>query len=284
MPRTFVCSVVRSVALSASRQDEEESKSLAPPLVIHHVALRTSNITNAIDFYSLLGFECECRFRAGPARAAWLHLGSATGKEEDSATVPGCRLEIIEVPPHMLPQRTNVDKAFNYNDNAYDQDYARAPPSRRPPPRALDLLLNQTLLGLNHICLDVSSQVQAMSIETFQPDDTDSSTDNETRTASLLDWLETINSKSVNQFGKALRVGLPPRQQIIGNSVYELAFVYDADGCLVEFLSHVSDLEQNIDDGWKPWDGKGFSGGGDSGLDSMEGGVITGTGAGKLGR
>jgi hypothetical protein len=37
-----------------------------------------------------------------------------------------------------------------------------------------------------------------------------------------------------------------------------MAFLFDADGSLVELLNHSGTLEQEMDDGWIPWDGRGF--------------------------
>ena len=81
--------------------------------------------------------------------------------------------------------------------------------------------------------------------------------------------MDALDDRSRQQFNKTMRLALPPFQQRIGSSVYELAFVYDADGCLVEFLHCVTEGESaaavsadGVDDdmasGWKPWDGKGF--------------------------
>ena len=43
--------------------------SVVPPNTMtafhHHVALKTRNITNAIQFYSMFGFEVHHKFRAG---------------------------------------------------------------------------------------------------------------------------------------------------------------------------------------------------------------------------
>ena len=72
--------------------------------------------------------------------------------------------------------------------------------------------------------------------------------------------MDELNHKSVRMFGKILRVALLPRQQIIGRCVYELAFLYYADGCLVELLNQQSELAQNVESGWEPWSGEGFIG------------------------
>lgn len=178
---------------------------------IHHTAIKTRNITLAIQFYGLLGFDLRTKFRAGPARAAWL--------QQNGISQTGTILELIEVPSHMLSEPDGMKC------------------------RALDLLQRQDLLGSNHFALDISSFIEA-----------------EDGMSSLSDWMDFLNEKSVKAFGKNLRIALKPRQQLIGNSVYELAFLYDADGALVELLHKQKDLEQHIDSGWEPWDGTGFSG------------------------
>jgi hypothetical protein len=114
--------------------------------------------------------------------------------------------------------------------------------------QAPNLMMRQDVLGYNHMALDVTSQ-----IETF-------SSINKTFVPSLSSWMNRLNEQSVDRFGKKLRVALSPRQQLIGRSVYELAFLYDADGCLLELLYKLSELNQDVDSGWEPWDGKGFVG------------------------
>jgi catechol 2,3-dioxygenase-like lactoylglutathione lyase family enzyme len=174
------------------------------PLVIHHAAMKTRNMTVAIQFYSLLGFECEAKFRAGPARAAWL------------TTQQGSRFELIEVPSHVLQEPEGMKR------------------------RAENLMERQELLGWNHLALDVTPAMQERGF------------------SELSDWMRDLNATSVNMFGKSLRVALEPRQQIIGDSVYELAFLYDADGALVEFVHKQLAVEQEMESGWEVWDGKGF--------------------------
>ena len=180
------------------------------PLLVHHTAIKTRNITLAIQFYSLLGFEATTKFRAGPARAAWL--------EQTSAGPSNSRLELIEVPSYMLNEPEGMKR------------------------RALDLTQRQDLLGLNHLALDVSNSIANKGL------------------SNLAEFLDGVNEKSLQTFGKTLRIALHPQQQLIGSGVYELAFLYDADGSLVELLHKQKDLQQEVDAGWEPWDGKGFVG------------------------
>ncbi len=52
---------------------------------------------------------------------------------------------------------------------------------------------------------------------------------------SLPMWLEQLKQKSISQ-DLALTVLLEPQQQMIGSSVYEVAFIADTDGLPLEFL------------------------------------------------
>jgi hypothetical protein len=38
------------------------------------------------------------------------------------------------------------------------------------------------------------------------------------------------------------------------------AFIYDADGALLELIRKQQDLIQEVASGWEPWDGEGFVG------------------------
>lgn len=176
------------------------------PLVTHHMAVKTRNITVAIQFYSLLGFQVSSKFRAGPARAAWL-----TQPES-----PSSRLELIEVPSYLLNEPDGMKR------------------------RAMNFMERQELLGWNHLALDVTESLQSKGF------------------SQLSEWMQDLNATSIERFDKGLRVALEPRQQIIGNEVYELAFLFDADGALVEFVHRQSSVEQEMTSGWEVWDGKGF--------------------------
>ena len=203
-------------SISGEKYSEQKQTS---PVYIHHTAVKTRNITTAIQFYSLLGFSLNCKFRAGPARAAWLESLPNSPISNHST----CRLEIIEVPPYMLNEQNGTRK------------------------RAIDLMERPEFLGHNHLALDVTNQIGTRF-------------NNSNVTARLQIWMDNLNEKSVKDFGKKLRVALAPRQQLIGRTVYELAFVYDADGALVELLYKQGELAQDVQSGWEPWDGKGFIG------------------------
>jgi catechol 2,3-dioxygenase-like lactoylglutathione lyase family enzyme len=259
---------VASCSSSSESSDEEVGRNTKPvtsttpqnrggdPPFVHHVAIQTANITRSIDFYSLFGYDVSCRFRAGPARAAWLELGRSreSGSGVDSAdstpfSAAGCRLELIEVPSYLFGTST----AAPLNNATLP-----GPPARQF--RAVDAFSRPTYLGYHHVALDVTSQVRNL------PQSTSSSSGEASRAArsiggnSLRSWIDHLNSTSVQRFGKSVRVALAPKQQIVGTSVYELAFLYDDSGCLVELLNRVSERNRPVDSGWEPWDGKGFSG------------------------
>ena len=176
--------------------------------VQHHTAIKTKNITMAISFYGLFGYEVTCQFRAGPARAAWMQLPDDRG-----------RLELIEVPSYLIQQ-----------------------------PRAPNLSVRPDILGFNHVALDVSAQIQKES-ET-----------SENKTFSLATWIQDLNRTSMVLFNKTLRTAVyPPQQQIIGSNVYDIAFLYDADGCLLELLHQTHSLPQRVSSGWEPWNSTDFT-------------------------
>lgn len=195
--------------LGASTQRRSSTHVLdasAIPLITHHMAIKTRNITVAIEFYSLLGFEVACKFRAGPARAAWL----------TQAEAPSPRLELIEVPSYLLNEPEGMKR------------------------RSMNLMERQELLGWNHLALDVTGSLQQKGF------------------TQLSEWMQDLNATSVEKFGRGFRVALEPRQQIIGNTIYELAFLFDADGSLIEFILKQSNIKQEMASGWDVWDGKGF--------------------------
>jgi hypothetical protein len=215
--RTTGDAIERTIAMYTAAGDDSAGisnstvmNSKAPQLTgpIHHTAIKTRNITLAIQFYSLLGFAPTVRFRTGPARAAWLSSPSSTA-----------RIELIEVPSFMLkePEGTKA--------------------------RAVDLMQRQELLGLHHMAVDVTESMQQLSDCT-----------------TLKEWMEQLNQNSLKLFQKTLRVAIEPQQVMIGSAVYELAFIYDADGAILELLRKQNDLSQAVGDGWEPWDGKGFVG------------------------
>lgn len=120
--------------------------------------------------------------------------------------------------------------------------------------RAIDLTKREELLGLNHFALDVTANIP-------RPDNDGGASSEGTACAlyQLQEWLDDLNALSVDKFGRTLRVALSPTKRIIGREVYEMAFLYDADGSLVELLNHSATLEQEMKmDGWEPWDGTGF--------------------------
>jgi catechol 2,3-dioxygenase-like lactoylglutathione lyase family enzyme len=206
---------------------------LTSAITSHHVAIKTRNIENAIDFYSLLGFRVETKFVAGPARAAWLIHGKDEVESSFSSS-SSTRIELLEVPSYMLDEPDGMTR------------------------RAIDLTKRVELLGLNHLALDVTNCIPR------SDDDDDaaaviSSADGSTcELYQLQGWMDELNSLSIGRFGKALRIAMSPTKRIVGREVYEMAFLYDADGALVELMNHSGTLMQDVADGWSPWDGRGF--------------------------
>ena len=216
------CNQSKRFASSTNHHESEhtnESK-LSAHTYTHHIALKTRNIENAINFYSLLGFQVETKFISGPSRCAWLIHSSHQNNEPDTIT---SRIELLEVPSHMLNESEGIIQ------------------------RAVDLTKREELLGLNHFALDVTKDI---------PRSIDGSEDGTScELYQLREWMDDLNQESIARFGRSLRVALEPTKRMIGKEIYEMAFLYDADGVLVELLNHSGTLKQEIDDGWEPWDG-----------------------------
>ena len=113
---------------------------------------------------------------------------------------------------------------------------------------AFDLFQNQEYLGHNHLALDVTPSIHA------NKDSLESLLGNHTFLLSA--WMEILDEKSLGLFRKTLRVALEAEQFMVGNAVYERAFIYDADGALIELLHKATELPQRIDplSGWERYD------------------------------
>jgi len=204
--------------LSSSPDETVQVQNPSP----HHIALRTRDIDNAIKFYSLLGFEVEAKFRAGPAKAAWLNQPLHNRSD--------LRLELIEVPQHILKEQEGRRK------------------------RAPNGFLDETLLGFNHLALDVTHLINSLD-QTTRKEDLSCGCDS----YGLTNYIDILNKHSLKEFGKTLRIAMQPKQSIVGQNVYELAFIYDADGAIVELLHYQKTLETPmVFDGWEPWKGETF--------------------------
>ena len=104
---------------------------------IHHTAIRTKNITVAIKIYELLGFVVETKFRAGPARAAWLLLlndnntNNNTMDQQQQQQGSSSRIELIKILSYMGYRTINgLDNAnlVGYYHMALDVTNHNIPP------------------------------------------------------------------------------------------------------------------------------------------------------------
>ncbi|KAI2490194.1 hypothetical protein MHU86_24385 [Fragilaria crotonensis] len=98
--------------------------------------------------------------------------------------------------------------------------------------RAIDLIQRPDLLGLNHYAIDVTRSMKSKGMKRLQ------------------DWIDQINVKSQEKFGKTLRIAIPPQEQMIGQHLYQLAFIYDADGAIIELLYQQRRFKQEMISGW----------------------------------
>jgi catechol 2,3-dioxygenase-like lactoylglutathione lyase family enzyme len=98
--------------------------------------------------------------------------------------------------------------------------------------RAIDLSTRLDLLGLNHYALDVTSSIKGKGMKDLKA------------------WIDFINEKSMMKFGKTLRIAVEPQDQMIGQYLYQLAFIYDYDGALIELLNRRKRFSQQMVSGW----------------------------------
>jgi catechol 2,3-dioxygenase-like lactoylglutathione lyase family enzyme len=98
--------------------------------------------------------------------------------------------------------------------------------------RAMDLSKRLDLLGLNHFALDVTNSIKGKGMKDIQ------------------DWIDFVNEKSKVKFGKVLRIAVEPQDQMIGQYLYQLAFIYDYDGVLIELLNRRKRYPQQMISGW----------------------------------
>jgi catechol 2,3-dioxygenase-like lactoylglutathione lyase family enzyme len=191
------------------QKGEEDTNQQILPGPIHHVAIKTRNITTAIQFYSLLGFRPTVRFRAGPARAAWLE----PRYPKNVSSSANARIELLEVPSYVLKE----------------------PEGQRT--QAVDLMKRPELLGYNHLALDVTDSVARLVEKRYNNNNNNNNNTAVTTTTTttlLADYVQYLNNQSLELFGKTLRVALEPRQQMIGSAVYELvSFVFVGIGQFV---------------------------------------------------
>jgi catechol 2,3-dioxygenase-like lactoylglutathione lyase family enzyme len=242
--------------------NDNESMNYRMSAMPHHVAIKVCNITNAINFYSLLGFTVETKFVTGPARAAWLIQDQQQQQyyyteEEDEVnnnkhhqTIQvGFRIELIEVPSYMLQQHQQQQQRRH---------------------RAIDLMTHVTLLGLNHLALDITYNCVQRKQEQQQLELMGDA--QQQQQYQLQEWIHDINTTSIKTYNKTIQYATPITalhitKRIIGKQVYEIAFIYDADGTIIELLYYCGDISPPLNsnntttamaDGWEPWDGIGF--------------------------
>ncbi len=68
-------------------------------------------------------------------------------------------------------------------------------------------------------------------------------------TEDLPSWLKTLKEKFIQADLQPLKVLLEPMQQMIGNRVYEVAFIADTDGLPLEFIRAIKTISRNGDSG-----------------------------------
>jgi catechol 2,3-dioxygenase-like lactoylglutathione lyase family enzyme len=106
------------------------------------------------------------------------------------------------------------------------------PLALEPAPKARDLSAASSIAitGLNHFTLDISAAARD--------------------SGGMRAYLQQLNARSEAWFNKSIRLVVDPYQQIIAQNVYEMAFVSDPDGVLVELIAFNVTLPQEIEAAW----------------------------------
>lgn len=184
---------------------------IRPTLVTHHTAIWVSNITRSMAFYSMFGFEEERRFKAGPARAVWLRVQHRKSSRG-----------------HAVEETSRVFSLEHYLELIEVPQYLEA---ITIPSVADTSSETKPKIGMNHFALDVSVDC--------------------TRLEGLPQFLRHLNKFSENKFDRSVRLVVAPHERIIGQDVYEVAFVADPDGVLIELLcSTTRPIPQKLEPSW----------------------------------
>lgn len=115
---------------------------------------------------------------------------------------------------------------------AHRLELIEVPPAFSPAPRAADLSSPACIAttGLNHFTLDVTTAARA--------------------SGGLRGYLQSLNARSEALFDRSVRLAVDPYQQIVAQDVYEMAFVSDPDGVLLELIAFNGTLPQKMDPAW----------------------------------
>lgn len=172
--------------------------------MLHHASIRTADIHRAIAFYERLGFEVRERFTTGMTLACWMEgLGG--------------RIELIQIPePRPAADAFHDEHYTGYYHLSFDM-------TERVESLPAWLAKLRQAFGAGEAVTESSATSAAESVvgsvtESVTESVAEASPDREGSTAGML------------------RVLLEPQQQIIGDSVYEVAFLADADGLPLEFI------------------------------------------------
>jgi catechol 2,3-dioxygenase-like lactoylglutathione lyase family enzyme len=179
---------------------------------MHHASIRTADIFRAIAFYELLGFTVQERFTTGYTLACWLEgLGG--------------RIELIQIPqPKPAPDAFGDEHYVGYYHLSFDLTAALAPTA----------LVSTALATGEAVCPSAERpSLECLAAEVAE------------RPVDLPGWLALLKQRfdqaaATQEQVQPLHVLLEPEQQMIGDRIYEVAFIADADGLPLELIRVLS--------------------------------------------
>ncbi|CAN0297257.1 unnamed protein product [Ectocarpus sp. 12 AP-2014] len=101
-----------------------------------------------------------------------------------------------------------------------------------PDDKALDLATDMRTTGLNHMAFDVGPAIEAEGLD------------------GMKGFLSELNRQSEDAFGMSVRLVVSPYEQRIGQEIFDLAFVMDADGVLLELVHKKDTLDIDMPQAW----------------------------------
>ncbi|CAM9621696.1 unnamed protein product [Pylaiella littoralis] len=106
------------------------------------------------------------------------------------------------------------------------------PASMEPENKAADLAADMRSTGLNHIAFDIGPAIEAEGLN------------------GMKGFLSELNRQSEAAFGMSVRLVVSPYEQRIGQDIFDLAFIMDADGVLLELVHKKDTLDVDMPKAW----------------------------------
>merc|ERR1712146_252475 len=186
---------------------------------VQRLTIRTNNIDRSISFYSVLGFYPIAKYTVKFQRSVWLRLASYDHENENKQEENNPRNKTKKALSPFVIELIQIP----------DPPLARS--------KVLNLVdeKNENIIGINRFCIDVTDIIRNR-IDLFPH--------------GLSDWLEAVNKKSQENFGKKIKILEEPFQQMIYRQIIETCYISDDSGVIIEIMNRlrfINDEEMIMD-------------------------------------